>query len=86
MRSVASSASPPTATASGPRWRRPSASPPPATRTSSYAQASAAAQEAPVTDRAVADIVLTQGLLTQADHDDILRPEALVPSGSCGSR
>ncbi|MFE6019336.1 hypothetical protein ACFQ6O_22215 [Streptomyces sp. NPDC056441] len=40
------------------------------------AQASAAAQEALVTGRTVADIVLAPGLLTQANLDDILRPEA----------
>ncbi|MEU6018299.1 aspartate ammonia-lyase [Streptomyces sp. NPDC047515] len=50
-----------------------------------YAQAGAAAQEALVTGRTVADIVLAQGLLTQADLDDILRPEALVRSGSRSS-
>ncbi|MFF2963847.1 hypothetical protein ACFVT1_34220 [Streptomyces sp. NPDC057963] len=41
-----------------------------------YAQANAAAQEALVTGRTVADIALAPGLLTQANLDDILRPEA----------
>ncbi|WP_323187776.1 MULTISPECIES: hypothetical protein [unclassified Streptomyces] len=51
-----------------------------------YAQASAAAQETLVTGRAVADIVLAQGLLTQADLDNILRPQSLARSGSRNSR
>ncbi|MFF1505073.1 hypothetical protein ACFVZR_35775 [Streptomyces sp. NPDC058316] len=56
-----------------------------------YARASAAAQEALVTGRTVADIVLAPGLLTQANLDDILRPEAsygpavAVPGDSGGS-
>ncbi|MFF2409615.1 hypothetical protein [Streptomyces sp. NPDC058092] len=51
-----------------------------------YAQAGAAAQKALVTGRTVADIVLAQELLMQADLDGILRPEALARSGSRNSR
>ncbi|MFO7585462.1 MAG: hypothetical protein R6W69_12090 [Anaerolineales bacterium] len=43
-----------------------------------YENASAVAKEAHASGRGVAEIVLEKGLLTQAELDDILRPEVLT--------
>jgi len=51
-----------------------------------YENASAVAKEAHASGRGVAEIVLEKGLLTQAELDDILRPEVLTQPRSLGRK